>query len=223
MPMATSTIDSGARPAGRQRYARGEGDRLRNDLLDAATDLMAQHGTIDGISLRAVARHAGVSPTAVYRHFDNHLDLLRDSVVGCRNHFDAIMVEAAESSDDPFEAFQATSRAYVRFAMEHQGQYRVLFSNRIHLDIRDVEFPNSTIPPSGATDAGMPAFRVLVGLVAAVLDHKADDRDPFFVAVQVHTWMHGMVDLVGCHPDASWPEMGTMLDGLTCALKLDPA
>jgi len=225
--MATSTVSStgtsGAAPVERQRYARGQGDKLRNDLIDAATDLMAEHGTIDGISLRAVARRAGVSPTAVYRHFDDHLDLLRESVVECWTHFYEIMVEAADSSDDPFEAFEAAGEAYVRFAMEHQGQYRILFSNRIALDMSAAELPSSMTPPDGVSDAGMSAFQVLVGLVAAIFERKGDARDPFFVAVQVHTWIHGMVDLVGCHPDAPWPEMDALLDGLSAALGLDPA
>jgi len=223
MTMATSTIDSGAVPGERQRYARGEGDRLRSDLLEAATELMAEHGTIDGISLRAVARRAGVSPTAVYRHFDDHLDLLRESVAQSWKHFYEIMLEAADSSDDPYEAFQAAGGAYVRFAMEHQGEYRVLFSNRIHLDMSDVELPHSMVPPDGVNDAGMSAFQVLVGPISAILDRNDDDRDPFFVAVQVHTWIHGMVDLMGCHPDAPWPAIDPLLEGLTAALGLDPA
>ena len=107
--------------------------------------------------------------------------------------------------------------------MEHQGEYRVLFSNRIHLHISDVEVQNSKGPATGLDDAGMPAFQVLVGLVSAVLDRNADGRDPFFVAVQVHTWIHGMVDLMGCHPDTRWPEMEPLLDGLSTALRLDPA
>ncbi len=220
--MATSTVDSAAAPAERQRYARGEGDKLRRDLIDAATELMAEYGTIDGISLRAVARRAGVSPTAVYRHFDDHLDLLRESVGECWKHFYEIMIEAAESSDDPFVAFRAAGDGYVRFAMEHQGQYRILFSNRIHLDLSDVELPNSMAAPGDTSDAGMSAFQVLVGLVSAILERNDDDRDPFFVAVQVHTWIHGMVDLVGCHPDVPWPEMSSLLDGLSAALRLDP-
>jgi AcrR family transcriptional regulator len=220
--MATAPVDSGAAHGERQRYARGEGDKLRADLLDAATELMAQHGTIDGISLRAVARRAGVSPTAVYRHFDDHLDLLRESVARCWVNFYETMRQASDCSDDPYEAFRAAGNAYVRFAMEHQGQYRVLFSNRIQLDMSDVGFPNSMEVPDGVNDAGMSAFQVLVELVTAILARNDDDRDPFFVSVQVHTWIHGMVDLVGCHPDMIWPPMETMLDGLSSALALDP-
>jgi AcrR family transcriptional regulator len=219
--MATSTTEASAPPPGRQRYARGEGDRLRDDLIDAATELMAETGTIEGISLRAVARRAGVSPTAVYRHFDDHLDLLRESIAQCWVNFYEVMVTARDSTTDPYAAFRAAGDAYVRFAIEHQGQYRVLFSNRIQLDMDDVELPHSMDPPDGVSDAGMSAFLVLVELVAAILERNGDDRDAFFVAVQVHTWIHGVVDLVGCHPDAPWPEMESMLEGLIAALRLD--
>jgi len=217
-PSATAT----KLPATRRRNARGEGDRLRVDLLDAAAELMAEHGTVDGISLRAVARRAGVSPTAVYRHFDDHLDLLRESVAQCWRNFYDVMVEARDSTEDPYDAFRASGDAYVRFAMERQGQYRVLFSNRIHLDMSDVDFPNSMESLDDTLDAGYSAFQVLVGLVAAILERNGDGRDAFFVAVQVHTWIHGIVDLIGCHPDVAWPKTDSMLDGLSAALELDP-
>lgn len=218
--MATSTTTATPHTE-RQRNARGQGDRLRVDLLDAAADLMAEHGTIDGISLRAVARRAGVSPTAVYRHFDDHLDLLRESVAQCWRNFYDVMVEARDSSVDPYDSFRAAGDAYIRFAMEHQGQYRVLFSNRIHLDMSEVDFPNSFEAPDENLDAGYSAFQVLIGLVSEILERNDDDRDPFFVAVQVHTWIHGIVDLLGCHPDVPWPSAESMLDGLSSALRLD--
>ena len=50
-------------------------------------NLMATHGDIESISLRAVASEAGVSATAVYRHFDDHLDLLRESSEYCWANF----------------------------------------------------------------------------------------------------------------------------------------
>ncbi len=202
-----------AAPAVRQRYARGEGDRLRVDLLNAAAELMAAHGTLDGISLRAVARQAGVSPTAVYRHFDDHVSLLRASVELCWANFLDAMRSARQSSDDPFTAFGNAGRAYVRFATEHQGQYRVLFSNPVELEVSATDAARST---------GASAFQVLVDLVAAMLAARGDDRDPFFVAVQVHTWIHGIVDLCGCHPEIPWPPIEDLLDGLRDALRLAP-
>lgn len=215
--MATST-----ETAPRQRYARGEGDRLRLDLLHAAADLMATHGTLEGISLRAVAREAGVSPTAVYRHFDDHVALLRESVALCWNNFRQVMQDAHDSSEDPFVAFANAGEQYVRFAMEHQGQYRVLFSNTIDVEPSPTELGSSMDPVDGATSAGMSAFRILVDLVTGMLEANGDDRDPFFVAVQVHTWIHGIVDLCGCHPDAPWPPIEQLLVGLRESLRLVP-
>ena len=220
MATATPTARRSGTAEPRQRYARGEGDRLRVDLLEAAAELMAEHGTIEGISLRAVARRAGVSATAVYRHFDDHLDLLRESVAHCWEQFFEAMVDAAGSSSDPYEALRNSGDAYIRFAMEHQGQYRILFSNQIKLDMDAVELPNSMEPPVPDGDPGMSAFQVLVDLVGRVLAANDDDRDPFFVAVQVHTWIHGIVDLVGCHPDAPWPPIDDLMDGLGESLGL---
>ena len=63
-------VSAAEMPIRRQKSARGQGDRLRRDLLEAAANLMATHGDIESVSLRAVAREAGVSATAVYRHVD---------------------------------------------------------------------------------------------------------------------------------------------------------
>jgi AcrR family transcriptional regulator len=193
----------------RIRSPRGEGDRLRTDLLAAAADLIAEHGEMEAVSLRAVARRAGVSPTAVYRHFDDHVDLLRDTVEHCWSTFYAQLRSANDSSDDPFEAFRTMGDAYVAYALEHPGQYRVLFSDKVELG-------------DGKSPGGMAAFQLLVDVVTRMLAARGDDRDPVFVAVQVHTWIHGIVDLRGSHPDMPWPEPPQLLDGLGEALRLLP-
>jgi len=215
--MGSSLTGSHPTLSGRQRNPRGEGSKLRSDLLDAAIALMATQGTIEEISLRSVARRAGVSPTAVYRHFDDHLDLLRESIDQCWEHFDAVIAGAARDKDDPFDAFRVARDAHARFAVEHPGPYRILFSNRIHLDITDVEFPEVA-----TGTAKLPAFQVLLELVTAILERNHDRRDPFFVTVQAYTSIHGTIDLFGSHPDTPWPEMQLLLDSLTTAFRLDP-
>ncbi len=97
-------------PARRPKSARGEGDRLRQDLLESAANLMATHGDVDSISLRAVARNAGVSATAVYRHFDDHLTLLREASEYCWANFRDALADARLSSTDPFLSFRAHGR-----------------------------------------------------------------------------------------------------------------
>ena len=208
--MSTDRIVTVATPtAHRKRSARGEGDTLRTDLLVAAADLIGAHGEIEAVSLRAVARQAGVSPTAVYRHFDDHVELIREAVDHCWSTFYDQLRQATDSSDDPFVAFRAMGDAYVVHAMEHPGQYRVLFSDKVDLG-------------DGDSPGGLAAFQLLVDAVARMLAELGDDRDPFFVAVQVHTWIHGIVDLCGSHPSMPWPETAQLLDGLSTALGLEP-
>jgi AcrR family transcriptional regulator len=203
-PMATAADPAAtARP----RSARGEGDTLRDDLLTAAAELMAVHGEMEAVSLRAVARRAGVSATAVYRHFDDHLELLRATVDHCWTTFYDRLRDAAATTDDPFDAFRAMGDAYVSYALERTGEYRVLFSDKVDLG-------------DGQSPGGLAAFQLLVDAVARILDVLGDPRDPFFVAVQVHTWVHGIVDLCGSHPDMPWPEPPQLLDGLSEALRL---
>lgn len=170
---------------------------------------MAEKGDIDAISLRAIAARAGVSPTAVYRHFDDHHDLLRAAVDHCWSEFAQAFVDADEGITDPFERLRTSGDAYVRFAMEQAGKYHVLFSNKIDL-------------AHDGHPVGISAFEMLVEKVTAILDVLGDDRDPRFVAVQVHTWMHGIVDLIGRHQDFDWPPVDVLLDDLVVRLGLAP-
>lgn len=191
----------------RQQNAPGEGDRLRTELLDAATDLIAEHGTIEGISLRAIARRAGVSPAAVYRHFDDHSELLHEAIGRC---WEALLQElktARGGDGDAFDAFDRLGIAYARFAVESPGRYRVMFSDNI-------EFAAETSSVANAT------FMLLVELVQKMLQVLGDGRSTHIVAVQVHTWVHGIVAMSNSHPDFEWPPVEQQLLGLRDALGL---
>lgn len=168
---------------------------------------MAQHGSIDKVSVRAVAAATGVSPTAVYRHFDNHMDLLWEAVQYSFDEFGAVMHAADAASTDIYQRLRACGEAYMRFAFEQRGKYRVMFSNR-------VELPPRAEPP------GTDTFQHLIGLVTAILTDRGDDRDPHFVSVQVWTWLHGIVDLMGNHSELPWPDPALLLDELAERLDL---
>lgn len=100
---------------------------LRQALLEAALVLL-QTKDIERLSLREVARQAGVSHTAPYRHFTDKADLLsavaeEGFVVFGRYLSDAI----AQSNNDPVKGLLATGEAYVRYALEHPTHFRVMF------------------------------------------------------------------------------------------------
>lgn len=168
---------------------------------------MAEHGSVDGVSLRAVSRRAGVSATAVYRHFDDHVQLVQAAVRHCWNNFLEVLESASRAGTDPFEAFELCGIGYASFALDHPGQYRVMFSNHVEIEEETTLVANAT-------------FQILVALVEAMLTELSDERDPLTVAVQVHTWIHGIVDLNSAHPDVEWPSVDAQLIGLCEALGL---
>lgn len=203
-----------ASPRKRARNPRGQGDRLRQELLGAAVDLLADAPHPDEVSIRAIARAAGVSPTAAYRHFSDRDELLCAAVGTCFEEFAQEMQQRTQGLDDPFERLRETGRAYLDYAMAEHGHYRVLFSNPIPMD-------------SGLVDedsAGKVAFGQLVDIVQACLDAGAPTRtdDAMHLSFQVWTWIHGIVDLRITHAKMPWPPIEQMFDELQVALGLVP-
>lgn len=191
----------------RARNPRGQGDRLRKDLLAAAVGLLAEHRSIDAVTLRGVATAAGVSATAVYRHFADRDELLRQAIAWCWERFDDAL--DVPDTGDPAADFLAQGHAYLRFALEEPGIYRVLFSHREQIG-------------SSPEHPGAIVFLKLVDRVGGLLRRQGDDRDPWFVAVQVHTWIHGIADLRGSHGDIPWPPVDRLLAELGHRLGLTP-
>ena len=190
----------------REQNPRGQGERLRADLLDATVELIAETGSVDGVSLRAAAKRAGVSPMAVYNHFADREALLEAAVEHCWGEFRAA-IAASLDRPDPSARLRAAGDAYVRFALDQPGKYAVMFSG-------------SGLLPERPVPVGLSAFDDLVRMVDEILVARHDDRDPTFVAAQVHTWIHGIVSLLGCKPDGPWPSADALLDDLIVRLGL---
>lgn len=193
----------------RTRNPKGRGDRLRVELLDAAADLIAELGSVDRVALRAVAGRAGVSPTAVYRHFDDHDDLMSAAVTHCWQQFAAALAHDPAEADDPHARFAAMGAAYLDFAAREPGKYAVLFS-----------LTAPVAAPSGACTGQV--FDGLVSAVDAILTLHDDDRDPRFVAHQVLTWTHGIATLSASpHKTTDAPSARELIESLIVELRLD--
>lgn len=94
--------------------------------MTAALRELAKEG-IAGVSLRGVARRAGVTPPAVYRHFADKDALLAAVAAECAERLANVMIAAAaEGAEDPLEAFRAIGIALVRFAVENPEHFRAL-------------------------------------------------------------------------------------------------
>jgi AcrR family transcriptional regulator len=118
------------RPARRLRARRGEGGRLRADILAATERLLAKTGDEEAVSVRAIADAVGVSPPAIYLHFPDKDALIFEVCAVRFIDLDRALEAAAGRVDDPLESLIERGKAYVRFGVEHPEQYRILFMRR---------------------------------------------------------------------------------------------
>ncbi len=205
-------MDEGQR---RRRNPRGQGGRLRGELIEAAGALLAERGDADEVSIRAVAAAAEVTPPSVYRHFPDRRTLLRAVVEERFRDFDQRLSDAEAGGGDAFEALHRRCRAYTAFAKDHPGHYRLLFS-ATSLGPKGVGTYGRTEHPGAAS------FVALVDAVQRCLDAGARDpgRGSFFVAIQLWTSLHGLVDLRISKPEMPWPTVDALLDATLSDLGL---
>jgi AcrR family transcriptional regulator len=198
----------------RRRNARGEGNQLRGEILGAAVRLIGQSGDAKSLSIRALSDEVGVTPPSIYRHFDDKAAVLRAVVEERFADFTERMATAEQGSRSPFSALRRRSEAYLRFAEEQPGHYRVLFSAA------------SLGPESiGVTDRphpGAPSFFALVASVQRCIDAGARPRgDATFVAIMLWSTLHGFADLRIGKPEMPWPSAPEMVSDVLKRLHLD--
>ncbi|MEU7901570.1 TetR/AcrR family transcriptional regulator [Actinoplanes sp. NPDC049118] len=149
-------------PAGRS-YHHGD---LRAALLDAALGLLDDD---EAFSLRAVARRAGVSPNAPYRHYEDKEALL-SALAGCG--FDRLADRLEASAD-----LAGMARVYVAFALEHPGLFRLMYgrptANAAWARTAEILASRVATP---ALQVG--AWALVHGLAVLLLDGKLECSDP---------------------------------------------
>ncbi|RTE89240.1 WHG domain-containing protein [Bradyrhizobium sp. LVM 105] len=125
-----TTSTAASRPARRTTNAKTETPyhhgALREALLQAAERVLEREG-LAGLTLRAVAREAGVSHAAPTHHFGDLTGLLSElAAVGFRQ-FNAAMTASCDAAATPLEAALARPKAYVAYAQAHPGMYGIMF------------------------------------------------------------------------------------------------
>jgi AcrR family transcriptional regulator len=178
-------------PRARARNPRGEGAKLREALVAAASAMVAATGDASQLSLRGVARAVGIAAPSIYRHFPD-LDHLKQAVVErAFQRFAEARDQASAETDDPAQALLARCRAYCRFALANPGPYRFMFGHQA---------------PKGSPVA-MAAFHALAQSIAKCQQDGltlATDR-PEHLAAQAWAALHGLVILRLNSPEFPWP------------------
>src|ERR1700736_6497749 len=165
---------------------------LRAALVRAAMELLEESGE-NALSLRAVARRAGVSPAAPYRHYADRETLVSAvAAVGYREL--AERLTAAHPSPSTPEQLASVAIAYVQFALERPALFRIMFGEPCDRDNDERVAATETVSlyvraivertfPQADTDAMATAIWALVhGLAFLYLDGKLDATTPSAVA-----------------------------------------
>lgn len=161
------------------------------------------------VSIRAIAKSAGVTPPSIYLHFADKEGLLFEV---CNRRFAELnrrMDEAGASHDDPVEALGARGRAYIGFALENPEHYRVLMLTK-------GEPAEPAEPDDGrGPEQGRIAFDSHVEAVTRCIESGAFRLDdPLAVAIDLWAGVHGLASLAITLPGFSWPDMDATIDHL---------
>lgn len=152
---------------------------LREELLEACVRLIGTEG-IGAVSLRRVAREAGVSPGAPYHHFPDRAALLAAISVRGFERLAADLRDARAEGTDARAVLLAMVVAYVEFARRHKAYFQLMF--RPELSQPD-KHPD-------ARAAGDAAFAVLTEVVG-----DCGAADPDGLAVSLWAFGHGLASL----------------------------
>ncbi|GAC1312447.1 MAG: TetR/AcrR family transcriptional regulator [Acidimicrobiales bacterium] len=183
----------------RRRARRGQGDRLRDEIVTAATALLAERGGEEAVSIRAIADKVGVTPPSIYLHFADKDELF---LAVCDDRFrelDRLSNLAAAGTDDPLERIRRRGQAYVQFGLDNPEHYRVLFMGPRH---------------AAATTEQMKewaAFEHLVDDVKAAIAAGLLSGDPFVSALGLWATVHGITSLMITMPTFPWPPLEQLL------------
>jgi AcrR family transcriptional regulator len=120
---------------------------LREALLESALTLLKETG-IEALTLREVARRAGVSPGAPYHHFKDKAELVRALAQESLETLDHISRGAMKNETTLTQKLHAIGVAYVLYAVEHPAEFRVMF--RPEMGLLPVVPDPATAPVFGA-------------------------------------------------------------------------
>lgn len=177
----------------RERTPRGQGEQTRVRLLDAADELLHETRATSALTIRGVTKRAGVSPMAFYGHFTDRDELMTTVMERHFRAFVATMRDGiASASADPRARLHAAGLTYVRFGLDHPGEYVLVFETAAQL------------PAGPPAPASADAFAFIVDLVRAA---RPDEPDPRRVGIEIWSALHGTVLLRRNRPSFNWPDL----------------
>ena len=191
----------------RSRAPRGSGDRLRDEILDEATELLLDTGHARSVSIRSVAQRVGVTPPSIYLHFHDK-DALLDAV--CARYFEKLdeeMQRVSAGQSCSVEVLRAQGLAYVRFATKNPELYRIATMGEWRSD--------SHVDAALASSA----FGHMCATVQTLMDegiYRTDD--PTTIALELWSAAHGVAALLIAKPHLPFGDVDAFADRVLGAI-----
>jgi AcrR family transcriptional regulator len=177
-----------------------EREEMRTKILDAARELFAAEG-YEAVSMRRIADAIEYSPTAIYAHFKDKAELMREL---CSGDFQAMQERNRDVFDitDPIERIRRLGLGYIRFAVEHPNHFRLMFMTKPTPEMTDVS--EEELIEMGKNDPNRNGYALLVQCVreamaqGRLLPHLTD---PHMVTQLLWAGVHGVASLHITRPE----------------------
>ena len=185
----------------RRRAPRGSGEQLREEILDATTELLLETGHAKAVSIRSVAQRVGVTPPSIYLHFADK-DALLDAV--CARYFEKLdeeMQRAAADQPSRIDVLRAQGLAYVRFALKTPELYRIATMGEGR--------PGSDVDTTLNSSAFVHMRNSVESLMAEGIYPPGDSTA---MALELWTVAHGVAALLISRPYLPWGDAEAFAD-----------
>jgi len=200
MDSVEAAIDD-TKPA-RARNRRGEGGLLRGEIIAAAVELLDESKDERAVTLRSVARRAGIAAPSIYAHFADQPAIMLAVV---QQEFAALNVGLLGALDaagsEPVDRLRAICDTYLEFAERYPERYRTMFGG---LWIPDLEA--SSLSEHDLATLGDSTMKLLVDALGdCVAAGRATSTDVPADAVALWVGLHGLAHQRAVSPSFHWP------------------
>ncbi|MGW6309676.1 TetR/AcrR family transcriptional regulator [Streptomyces niveus] len=187
---------------GRVRNRRGEGARLREEIVVAAVGLLEETGDESAVTLRSVARRVGIAAPSIYRHFPDQPAIMLAVVRDAFADLDELLRTAMDAAgDEPRARLTALCHSYLGFALARPGRYRIMFGGLWTPDTNASSVTEEDVATLGQASMD----RLAEALADCVAAGSATSDDPAADAVALWLGLHGLAHQRAVSPAFRWP------------------
>jgi AcrR family transcriptional regulator len=160
---------------------------LRQDILEVSRNLLVKDG-FGKMSMRKIAKRAGVSATSIYLHFQNKDELLLALIESSITKLSAALEENLTESDDSITKLEKMAQAFVDFALENPQEYEIIYM------VRPEEMPKF---PKEKFQQIRKIYELLADIISEGKRAGAlDVDDPLMSSYMIWAQLHGVASVI---------------------------